>query len=373
MKRFTASLALLLMPWTLGCIPEEERASVTIQMNPPDIASFNDPGWSPSTGEDDPVVARVGEAAIHLSELQHHVAAHGGAVAPSELLDQLIEMEAMAQVAWNRNLQSEEDVLRDTQRQAVSTMLHDLFVVNHDESAIKQEDLEFWYARAIRKFDHYAGFFMMDAQFVCCTDEAEDCEQSADAQSCLDDMEPVAKYARELLVERGPHADDLAYEGAVNLLGGDLQSPIPPAAMRISINNQMHDPYEAQKNFTTYHADLVRAVVDMLPDNWTDSPSDDFGVHILSPGVMGPAVRSHHAWHIPLLYRFIPERHDTLENPEVRKEISAGIYPLIQKRDHARLIQDLEKRVGVEVTSEYLQLLDAAEKGQASEESSSAP
>ena len=57
----------------------------------------------------------------------------------------------------------------------------------------------------------------------------------------------------------------------------------------------------------------------------------------------------------------------------LRKEISAGIYPLIQKRDHARLIQDLEKRVGVEVTSEYLQLLDAAEKGQASEESSSAP
>jgi hypothetical protein len=330
-------------------------------MAPPSIEDFTNPGWSPSNAPNDPVVARVGEAAIHLSELQRHVDAHEGALRPREVLERLIEMEAMAQIAWNRGLQGAKDVVRDTQRNAVATMLHDLFVNQHGEDSILEEDLEFWYGRAVRKFDHYAGFFMMDAQFVCCTDEADECEKDAEAQSCLDDMAAVASYARELLTERGPYPNALSYEGAVNLLGADLQSPIPPAAMRISFNYEMDVPYEEQKNFTTYHADLVRAVVGMLPANWGETPADDFGVHIFSPGVLGPAVRSHHAWHVPLLYRFIPERHDTLKNPSVRKEISAGIYPLIQKRDHAKLIQDLEQRVGVEVTPEYLQLLDDAE------------
>ncbi len=331
MKRVRAtSVALLTLGFLAGCHGKRPEAPfAAVRREPPHFDRLDVPPWSPGTGEDDPIVARVGRAAIRLSELQHHVDAHGGALTPRQVLDRLIEFEVMAQEALARNLESAPSVAEVVDQQAVGAMLHDKFVVHHDESAIREEDYEkAWKMRKIRTlFNHYDGYIAWHAQILCCKGDPEMCRKDEEVQTCLEAKEPLAQQAYEELKRQEPFETPEQFKQAVFNLTG-LIPGIQPAELRFWY--QHHGDYVGQRGMRVYHEGLVKEIM---------------GLEI---GHVGKPVRSYHGWHVPVLFEHIPEEHRTLDDPEVRKTIAEHIYPAIQRRDFLKYLYDLEHSVPIE-------------------------
>lgn len=287
------------------------------------------------------VVAEVGDREITLSEIQRHRELHGNALSGEVILERLIEAELLAQEAQKRGLLNAPEVQKIAQKGAVREFLYDAMVNDHGVDNIRDDDYEFWHNQAYQRFVHEDGYFGTDAQFLCCFEsDFEVCKTDDAVQTCFDAQEPAIQWVYDRLVERGPYPAKEDFQEAVTTLEREVESAKPLAQININFWHRKDIPYEEQKGYTKLNANLVSAVVDTGVNEFT------------------APVRSNHGWHITYLYEFLPKKNLKSTDPEAREEISAHIYPLVQKRDFAFLIKKLETTVPMTRKDELLSKLE---------------
>lgn len=335
-----APLALVLGTIGLTACGSEQEARPPVHFAPPAFESLRDPGWSPSTGPDDPVVATVGEAEIHRSTVERQLELTEG-MTPRQVLDRLIETEVLAQKALERGLQNDPAVLNSLKHNVVRELLNARFVERDPASAITEKDYEkaYYYPNVRIKFDHEDGYFVVDAQIACCQGSAEECKKGADP-ACFDQMTPVIQSVYEEIRKGAPYADAESIRKAVS----SVQDGYPMLSQTdIQFWYEQGVPYAKQDKYTTYSAAWVDAVL-----------------AIPRIGEVAPPVRTDFGWHVPILYDHIPAEHRTLGDPGVRQEIAKNIYPAIRRRDYRALIGELAKEIGEQ------RFYDALEKAEES-------
>ena len=335
--QFFLTAGLLIIMILSGCGEEEEKVESVIPLpfTPPALTGFEDTNWSPRQGENDPVVAKVGDASIHLSELRRHAELYKDELSAEQILEKLIELELLAQDAYEKGHQNDANVLMVVKTGAIREMLHHTFVEDHGEGDIQEADYQMAYNAFARKFDHFNAFIAGDAQFTCCySADIEVCKKDEDVQACLEAAGAVVEWTQEQLLSFAPFKTIEDFEFAVNTIAQTLSADTRLFFHRLKFWYKFGQPYEEQTGFDKLNATLVNEIVRMLPENHGSFEKDPLGFHRLSPGLLGNPVRSNHGWHIPVLFGFLPERHDELNDPGVREEIAKGIYPQIQRRDY---------------------------------------
>jgi hypothetical protein len=292
---------------------------------------------APITPED-AVVAEGPGWRVLASEVQSHLAREPGR-SPLEVAEKLVELELLALEGERRGMATDPVVMREVRQVAVRELVYGEMVEKHGPEKIRQEDYRRAYEHpSVRlRFDHVDGYRAVDAQLVCCVGDWKQCAKDDETTACLDGYEATAKGVEEALRARGPFASPEAYKSEIQRLAMGL-----PA---LKINDldfwfKVGVPYESQKGYTRYHKNLVEEV------------------RQLTPGQVGRAVRTPHAWHIPVLFQHIPEVHKDHNDPEVRAEIAKNIYPLIQARDFSELLERLEKVAKPEYRWDVLVRLD---------------
>lgn len=309
-----------------------------VRFDPPEFASLSDPAWSPREDADDPVVATVGEARIHLSAVQRQVDLAEGALDGAGALERLVEAELLAQEARRRGYDTAPETLRALKHEAVRHLLHDRFVEELGPDEVTRSDIEkaFDIPQVRIRYEHEDGYFVRDAQVVCCEGAADQCRDHADPE-CFDRATPIVQDAYLVLAAKQPFASADAFSAAVE----ELRQQYPKLTLKEhSFWFERGVPYDQQKKYTTYFKDWVEAIV-ALPGEG----------HIAAP------VRSYHAWHIPMLHRHEPAVHKTPEDPAVRREIAEGILPAIRKREFQRWMNERLAAYQAQVNPTPLQLL----------------
>ena len=321
-----ARLALILVTFGLAACGGEQETPPLVHFAPPTFESLRDPGWSPRTGSDDPVVATVGEAEIHRSVVERQLELTTG-MTPRQVLDRLIETEVLAQRALTRGLQNDPEVLDSLKHDAVRELLEERFVEQDPAASISEADYEkaFNHPSVRIKFDHEDGYFVVDAQIPCCRGSAEECRKGADP-ACFDQMTPVIQAVYEEILKGAPYANA---EAIHKVLTG-IQAAYPMLSQTdIQFWYEQGVPYEQQSKYTTYSPVWVEAIL---------------GIPRVG-GVAAP-VRTDFGWHVPILYRHIPAEHLTLRDPAVREAIAKRIYPAIRRRNYRAMIGELAKEFG---------------------------
>ncbi|NUN14518.1 MAG: hypothetical protein HUU55_12890 [Myxococcales bacterium] len=310
-----------------GPLPQLDREWV------PQLTGTNDPNWSPKSpaanSAQDPVVAQVGETKIYLSALQRQVDLDGGQTPVADILERMIEFEVLAQEAFGRGFHHDVSVVEAIRQAAVQRYLSTKFTQEHGPHMIREEDYQKAYNfPGIRiRFDHFDLYFTIDVQIACCHGSVQDCKLSTKAQQCFDEKTPIIQSVYEALIRKSPFKDEAEFQRAAE----EIRSLYPDIGIKkLDFWYKQGIPYEQQRGFTKLNTDLVEAVV--------AAPMYE----------VLPPVRSNHAWHIEYKYKHVPEEHRTLDDPGVREEIAANIYPQIRARDYADYVGKLFKEYRVE-------------------------
>ncbi len=322
---------------TVGCEPASKTPTDT---EPQNIANLEVLGTTTIRQNDD-IVAMANSIPIYRSDVEHHWRQHNKEYTPTEILEQLIEFELLAQRAASLGLNEHPDVQAQVRQEVVREFLHTAMVENHGIKDIRDDDYEFWYQRAIQRFDHETGYFGRDAQFVCCFgSDLEACRKDEQTQLCFLGQEPIMDWVYQELIKRGPYATKEEFGRTVDVLTREVESPRPLAQLDINFWYEQGVPYKEQQGYTKLNDALVAEVV------------------ATKVGSITKPVRSNHGWHVTYVYEVLPAKHLTSKSPEVRAEIAENIYPLLQKRDYSVLMKKLEAKHPATKSPELLEKLD---------------
>lgn len=314
----------------------------------PQWTEIGDLNWSPRTestsGNPDLVVARVGNAAIYLSALQRQVDLDAGQSPVTAILERMVESEVLAQEAFRRGFHRDASVVEAIRQAAVQRFLTANFMREHGPHRIREEDYQKAYNfPGIRiKFDHFDLYFTIDVQIACCHGSVQDCKLSTKAQRCFDEKTPMIQSVYDALIRKGPFKDETEFQRAAE----EIRPLYPDIGIKkLDFWYKQGIPYEQQRGFTKLNTDLVEAVV----------AAPMFEVL--------PPIRSNHAWHVEYKYKHVPEEHRTLDDPGVREEIAANIYPQIRARDYADYVSQLFKEYQVQRDYDKLKHFERGNEG----------
>jgi hypothetical protein len=262
------------------------------------------------------------------------------ALAPAELgnralIDALIRAEVLAGEALRRGLWS--DWLTDGWRSAlVRRLLRQRFVEAFGPAQVREADLaRAWRRAPIRnRYAHEHAWLATDAQFLCCTGSAQECEISAAAAKCA---EAAAAKAALLYAELrdDPPASEHAFRARVELAAGRLEGL---SVQDVSFYYDPEKRYDQQGDY------------DLMVEPWA------LAVTALRPGQLSPPIRTPFGWHVARLNQHLPRKAGTLADPEVRLDLASGILDGVRERDVQLFAVALMRARGVTLRYEALEL-----------------
>ncbi len=308
-----------------ACAEQVPERELTPELPP--VKSLDSPAWSPAVTDDDPAVATVNGVPLPLSLLREAAAGDNHDRSPGELLERLIELELLAQRALEEGYYQFEVVGPARRAALVTELIAETLTRPPPESFFTDELLRHLYdLPGIRvRFRHKDIFRVIDLQFVCCAMHYTSCPQR-EFEACMKEEEPHARMLFEYLAEVPDDID------ALRALVQEWQVHYPRLALReYSFFYDVNRPYEEQSGFSIVNKNVAKAVLE-LDENEFAAP-----------------VASYNAWHILRLEEHHPEKHRTLDDPEVRREIIEGALPRRLEAEFEALVAGLKHAYNVRV------------------------
>ncbi len=238
-------------------------------------------------------------------------------------------------------------------KEAVAAGVADEFVVGHafrramvqrfvkilfeEEHSAKQVPESVWREifqdRAVFPlFDHQDTFFVVDAQFICCTGAPELCRKDTETQYCLQDYQADAWAVYESL-KQGETADGEAAKERIEA----LKANFPTLALQEYSFQHDFDPANKGK--------LKFTIVDDAVAN---------AAKATAVGTFGKPAQSAFGWHIVYVKRYLPEVHKSFGDPEVMAELEKRFYGLILRKDVMTYLGELFQQGQVEIFKDVI-------------------
>lgn len=252
---------------------------------------------------------------------------------PRAILQALIDEELLAQAAakvlWGDWLQP---VLR---QQMVVHLLENQFEKNFGPAQITDADLkQAWSHKAIRHtYDRPAVYSVTDAQIICCSGDWKQCEDSAAARKCTDEMEPTAKALAEFLNKNPPQTAQEMH----GRVGSDPRFA-KAAVVDLAFFYEPDKPYEEQKGYVIMVKSFTEETLRLKPGQLSDH-----------------AVRSQFGWHVIRLEKVAPPSHKKFDDPDVQADLRKNLVEALRDEKVEQLVGELGKASGVEL---YLERFD---------------
>ncbi len=333
-SRQNGPLLLLLLTVLVGCQgePDSPPESYGGQQLPP-ISSPTAKSWSPAPSQDTPVIAQVNGVAITTTQLKIAIEADGGETPPEQLLNKLVELELLAQLALEKEYLRPEVVAPAMRAALAWEMLDRSFKQRPPELFFDDQTIEnLYYSPGIRvKFDHDAIYGVLDAQFTCCHQHYEECDQD-EFEQCMKEEEP---HAIQVAQDLGSLASAELFEQRAEEWGHTYKRI---NLQRYQFYYDMSKPHSQQAGYNVFNENVSRAAGG------------------LSLGETSKPVASRNAWHVLFLAKYVPAEHRTLSDPGVREEIITKALPNKRLAEYEASVTGLRKKHRVETHPELLKL-----------------
>jgi hypothetical protein len=187
-------------------------------------------------------------------------------------------------------------------------------------------------------FDHKDTFFVIDAQLICCSGNAELCEQDDQTQICLQDFEPaIWKIQKDLAGNK--------YESDEDYRNATMQARIESPDIQIQ-------EYSFQYDFTKSHDDQKGYT---RVDRAVAFRAKEAGIRTVSN-----PTRSRFGWHVIYVTKYLPEIHLPFGDPEVMTTLKEKFYESILRRDVITLLGSTFDKGQVQVFEDAIHNIDWA-------------
>jgi len=291
------------------------------------------------TGKEAVVACVQGKAgqgvAITAADVERAFAAYPAGTTAKQVVAALVQAELLAQAAaaaggWQASLWP-------VGHQRMAQLLLDQEAAKITPDKVQEADMKVALADpAIKlRYNRAPSYFVTDAQILCCTGDATQCNKREEVQKCIADRKPEIDAVWTFLQANPP----ASAEEMTGLLQADV-ARFPHVAIA-----PVDFYYDKTKSYDKQGAHDLMVPEFAMP------------VSTLLPGQIHPPIRTPFGWHVPRLDRFEPAVHRPLTDPAVRDEIARNILIPVRGRDLELFAVEQMKGRGVEI---FFDRLDTA-------------
>ncbi len=163
-------------------------------------------------------------------------------------------------------------------------------------------------------WDHMNTYYVVDAQIICCHGHPSECDKQ-DVVRCQDEHQEFMEGLHRRLVEEDVREQTVFHSVTEHF---SEQFDVSTGFVKYAFQYDHSKPYSEQRGYDLFDEAITLGVEGLNVNHFT------------------PVLRSVHGLHILFLYKFLPEVHKTLADPEVRAEISEKAYPALQEGEVAK-------------------------------------
>ena len=176
------------------------------------------------------------------------------------------------------------------------------------------------------RYQHATGYFVHDAQLLCCSGDWRQCQKRDEVRTCIDQNEAQARRLFGRLQADPPRSGP-----EMEARGAALRGEFPTLAVAaVEFWYDKSKRYEDQKGYDLMVREFALPVVELQPGQMASGP-----------------VRTPFGWHIPRLDRIEPAANLSPADPAVRREIAGKIVDAVREREAQRFVFELFRRYGV--------------------------
>jgi hypothetical protein len=325
---------------------EKEIALENVESLQRGISDPKSPDWS-NVPNDDVVIAEVNGVPLSKKNLEHQMKAQPG-VSASSLLDRMIEMEALAQIAAKEEHGLTGNVLAIRKRAMARAYLREVFETEVTSESYPMENVKEDYRLNKHIFWHDHDEIRAVQLMETCCDAGEGkggCTTAEDLACFVEAAPRMALYEQEL---RERFKTTVRTPKAIKKLLADYRTEIDRANPNLR--------YEEI-------AKPIKFVVGM-PQEWHRGRYDIFAREVVEELFsidnleLSRPVQSSFGWHILVKLEHHEARHWKEDDPRVAEEIRGRRFPYFQREVFKHRLTGLKSRYSVEYNDSGLQILD---------------
>jgi len=307
----------------LSCGGEEPAVLVDLPEDPGALFAKSDEGAP---------VATVGDWAISEDDLLavHPVRSGAGL---DESLEVLVDRVVSVQAGLDGDFEPRFDLLLTWRRALARRWITQRFTRDFTPEMIPDQMLRAVWEVKWFLWDHMNTYYVLDAQYICCREKAGLCEEAVTA-TCRDENLDLMENLLQVFVEEGV-VDTVAFTSVTRDFASSHDVPVTVAEYAFQYDHSK--PHDQQRGYDQYAESISLAVEDM------------------EVGTFSTVIRSEFGLHIVFLYKFLPEIHKSLADPEVRMEIAEKSYPALQRKEAADTFSSLSRAVEIGFFPEVLE------------------
>ena len=248
----------------------------------------------------------------------------------------------LAALAVDKGLAGDFDVGMAFRQALAQAYLRKKFEVEHGPDRVPLETWEsiYWERGARPIFDHFDTFFVTDVQMLCCKGSPDLCARDSQVQACMRDSEPDIWRLYEALSQTR-FANPTELKKALEPYKGYRFPNLKSQDYSFQYNFSL--PHNEQRGYTVVNRNVAEAARSARLKTLTKP------------------VQSNNGWHILYVKEFLPEAHDTPDDPAVIKELQKRFYPIVRRNDVLAFLEELLKDARVKVYKDTLREMDWAE------------
>ncbi|MBR57293.1 MAG: hypothetical protein CMH54_04465 [Myxococcales bacterium] len=298
------------------------------------------PDQSNWASEGDVIVARVDSQPIYASTVRLFLK-HNPDLSPRQALEKAMELEAVAMDgAKSFGSTPPANLVHRYRQLLVQRFLSQNFEENLTVDTVPNEYLEkaFKMKNVRIHFVHYDTFYVRDLQLLCCHVNHIVCaRQREDNAACFKDLKGQANRLHKLIKDANPKTAD-EFSALVDRAKKEIHPEVQ--VQEFSFFYDVNETYEVNRNRVNLMTQPINeGVLTMKVNEVSKVFEDQYGYHIL------------------FLEKHVPEANGTLEDEDVRKELSAKIYPAVQREEFMRNITQSFRKYNVTIDDEALNQL----------------
>jgi len=302
------------------------------------IPSFQSPLWTgTSPTETDPVVMTVDGTPITVSMVQRQLERSEPGTDPQVVLDRMIEFELLAREAYRAGKYVENVVQVPMQRALASRWLTTTFdqTLTPDDIPLELVEMRFKEVRSF--YNHYEGFKILDVQIMCCMDtgDQDNCyrdelddvtDRRQRLSDCLAHHEPSMRALHQQLSTEAVVQNRDSFENAVNT--ALVNYPSQALRDQYGTSTVLHDYVFQYDVDRSYEEQFEKVRYRMFYKEIMDGVRDSYLQNQSKAPFLTPIIRSPIGWHILYVHEVIPERHESLANPKVNKQVREKLFDI---------------------------------------------
>ena len=312
----------------------------------PSIVVPVDPAQDSWKSEGKDIVAHVEGIPIHVSDVRA-VLQSGVTDNPQEALRIAVENEAVAQWAA-KNPATDLLAKRKQELRFKQAMVQRLLKSEFEEKLtvdtvpFSYVESAFWSPALRKRYIHFDAFRVRDIQYLCCWSMAECQRRKDEIKECMNTGAMRASELHKIIEEARPRTPK-EFEDLANLHMAKVDPKF--GLHEFGAFYDVKVSYEENTRVDRMTKSVIERVKTMKVNELTEPVEDEYG------------------WHIMYLMDHRPEANRRPEDPEVRREISEGIYSRVQEQELIRMIAEGLKSRQVEIRLPQLRVL--AQEGKA--------